>query len=149
VNLSPHFTLEEATFSSTALRFGISNEPSLEQMQGARRAAIGMEAVRSELGDFPIHVDSWIRSPALNDKVRGSPRSAHMGGFAVDFICSKFGTPFAITQRLAKSGIKFDQLIQEGNWVHISFAPALRQELLTAHFDSRGKVSYTTGIQIS
>ena len=59
---------------------------------------------------------------------------AHPKGFAADFICSQFGTPLKIVQALAKSKIKFDQLIMEQTWVHVSFAPAMRQQILTATF---------------
>ena len=45
-----------------------------------------------------------------------------------------------------KDKIEFDQLIDEKrgvtNWVHISFAPAMRQSVLTARFDKLGHATY-------
>ena len=38
-----------------------------------------------------------------------------------------------------------DQLIQEGAWVHVSFAVHRRNEVLTAHFGEAG-VTYTQGL---
>ncbi len=73
------------------------------------------------------------------------PDSAHVTGNAADFICPAFGVPLDIVKKIAASGVKFDQLIQEGTWVHISFDPAMRQEVLTAHFVD-GKATYQSGI---
>jgi hypothetical protein len=41
--------------------------------------------------------------------------------------------------------ILFDQLIQEGTWIHFSVAPTMRQQILTAHF-ADGKATYTDGL---
>ncbi len=142
--LSEHFTLEEATFSSTALRLGINNQPNEQQLANMHVAAQGMEKVRALLGQ-PIHVDSWLRVPTLNAAVGGVGHSAHMDGFAVDFICPPFGTPQDIARAIINSDIKYDQIIWEGTWCHISFAPAMRGSILTAHFGN-GPVTYTQGI---
>jgi hypothetical protein len=123
---------------------GIDNTASLEIVDHLKVAAAGMEEVRALLG-APIHVDSGYRSPALNEAVRGVPGSAHTAGYAVDFICPRFGAPLEIVKIIAASSVKFDQLIQEGTWVHISFDPAMRQEVLTAHFVD-GKATYQRGI---
>lgn len=146
MNLSPHFTLSEATFSSTAARMKISNVPSYYEIENMKIAAVGMESVRSLLGDKPIHIDSWFRSGILNGVIGGSKQSAHKDGYAIDFICPAYGSPLEIAQTIDKSGIRFDQLIQEGNWVHISFAPAMRQATLTAHFNPEGNTTYTKGL---
>lgn len=143
MNLTPHFTLEELTFSSTAERLLIDNTPPLDVVSRLTIAAYGMEQVRSILGK-PIHIDSGYRCPALNKAVGGAKDSAHLDGYAVDFKCPDFGTPLEIVTTLIASGIKFDQCIQEGTWVHISFAPAMRQQVLTAHFSANG-TTYTKG----
>ncbi len=144
MNLSDHFTWDEAAFSSTALRLGIKNEIPPTLSDHVFTAANGMEEVRALLGK-PIHVDSWYRSPELNHAVGGSLSSAHLQGYAVDFTCWAFGTPLAICKAIAASNIRFDQLIQEGNWVHISFDPKGRRSILTANF-AGGKATYTNGI---
>jgi putative chitinase len=55
--------------------------------------------------------------------------------FACDFVCPAFGNPFTIATALdgaAKAGkLKFDQLINEHDWVHISFDPRMRGQCLT------------------
>lgn len=143
--LSEHFSLEEATFSSTAQRLGISNQPNAEQLVNMTSAAKGMELVRTILGQ-PIHIDSWLRTQALNTAVGGVGHSAHMDGWAIDFICQGFGTPQVIANAVAKAHLKFDQIIYEGTWVHISFAPTYRGQLLTAHFTPGKATTYTPGI---
>ncbi len=143
MNLSEHFTLAEGTFSSTALRLGLDNMPSVVVLENMKATAGKMETVRKLLGE-PLHVDSWFRSEELNAAVGGSEHSAHMSGWAVDFVCPAFGPPEQIVRLIDKAKLQFDQCIQEGTWVHISFAPTMRQEVLTAHFNS-GKTTYTKG----
>lgn len=142
--LTEHFSLEELTASTLAVRYGIDNTPPAIALQAIKTAAEGMEKVRALLGK-PIRVNSGYRCPALNTLVKGSPSSDHMLGYAVDFVCAEFGTPLQIAKAIAVSDIQYGQLIQEGTWVHISFNPNKKRDNLTAHFDN-GKVTYTKGI---
>ena len=130
-NLSEHFTLEEATFSDTAVRQGINNQPDAKQLENMKIAAEGMEKVRALLGKG-IRVNSWLRLPELNVAVGGSKISSHMDGWAIDFTCAGFGDPLAVCKAIEASDIKFDQMIHEyGRWTHISFAPEMRQQKMT------------------
>lgn len=141
MNLSEHFTLEEATFSETAVRRGLDNSPSMLQLANMKVAAQKLEQVRALIG--PLHVNSWLRLPAVNVAVGGSKISSHMDGWAIDVSCTKL-TPYQLCQEVLKAGIKFDQLIHEyGRWMHISFVPELRQQKLTI-FNPQGK--YKIGI---
>ena len=131
MNLSENFTLEEATFSDTAIRQKINNQPNDKQLENMKIAATQLEAVRSLLGK-PLHINSWLRLPELNVAVGGSKVSSHMDGWAIDFTCAGFGDPYAVCKKIESSGIKFDQIIHEyGRWTHISFAPEMRQQKLT------------------
>lgn len=138
-----HFDLPQFVQSSTAERLEIDNTPPADVVAHLMVAASGMEQVRACLG-HPIRVDSGYRCPALNKAVNGAPNSAHMTGYAVDFVCPDYGTPLEIVERLKFSGIEFDQLIQEGSWVHISFDPKMRKEIMTAHFGAGG-TTYSAG----
>lgn len=142
--LSEHFTKEELCFSSTAVRLRIANEPTLEVLAHLKETAEQMENVR-EILKAPIVVDSGFRCVTLNTAVGGAVNSAHIYGWAVDFICPKFGNPLSIVKELASSNLVFDQCIQEGSWVHISFDPKMRRRILTAHFGPTG-TTYTTGV---
>ncbi len=141
MNLSPHFTLEEATFSETAIRLGINNQPSAQQLANMVSAATQLEAVRAFSG--PLRVNSWLRLPEVNVAVGGARASSHMDGWAID-CSSTTHTPYQLCQMVKSAGIKFDQMIHEyGRWMHISFAPEMRQQELTI-FKPEGK--YKPGI---
>jgi hypothetical protein len=141
MNLSEHFTLEEATHSDTAIRQGIDNQPSTVQLENMKVAAQKLEQLRALTG--PLNINSWLRLPAVNVAVGGSKVSSHMDGWAIDVSSSKL-TPYQLCQEVKKAGIKFDQIIHEfGRWMHISFAPEMRQQELTI-FKPEGK--YKAGI---
>lgn len=144
MNLTPHFTLEELTFSDTAQRLGIDNTPDNGVRDNLQLAANGMEMVRKLLGE-PIRVNSGYRCKTLNTAIGGAKSSAHMDGLAVDFTCSNYGQPIAIVKALETGAVPFDKVIHEGTWVHISFAPAMRRMVMTAHFGPHG-TTYTTGV---
>lgn len=141
MNLSEHFTLEELVFSQTAVRKGINNDPSEAVKRNLQTLANNLERVRAILLS-PIHISSGYRSPDLNREVGGSATSAHMDGYAADFTAPAFGDPQAIVRQLQRTGIKCDQCIMEGTWVHISFAPAMRNQFKTATFNN-GVASYS------
>ena len=144
MNLTPNFTLEEMTYSQTALRRGLNNQPSKAMIEKLRQTAQKMEAVRTLLG-VPIHINSAYRSPSVNRAIGGASTSQHCKGEAVDFVAPQFGTPKDICAAIMRSNIEFDQLIFEGSWVHISFTDNPRNSKLTAVFKN-GSVSYLGGI---
>lgn len=126
MKLSPNFTLEEMTRTDTTL----PNQPGPHELDNLRDTANAMEDVRELLG-YPILVHSGYRSPEVNQLVRGVPTSAHCQGYACDFVCPEFGTPYEVAKEIASSSISYDQLILEYGWVHISFDPKQRMEELT------------------
>jgi len=140
-----HFAIEEMTNSYTATRLGIDNTPPTEIMPRLLATCVQLEDVRTLLGDNPMRVNSGYRCYELNQAVHGAPASAHMSGYAADFVCHAFGTPAEIVKFLEESELRFDQLILEGTWVHISFDPKMRRQILTAHFTPTG-TTYTDGI---
>jgi hypothetical protein len=142
--LTDHFSLDELTHSSTAVRLGIDNTPDLETVARLTVCAMGLERVRALLGQA-MSIDSGYRCPALNKAVGGVADSAHLYGYAADFICPGYGTPAEIARAIVASGIAFDQCIQEGTWVHISFDPRLRRQALTAKFGPGG-ATYASGV---
>ena len=126
--LTAHFALEEL---SCTLHREIDNRPPPEVVGKLRLTAARMEQVRRILGDRTITVSSGNRCPALNRTVGGARTSAHLTGQAVDFNCYGFGAPRDVCRALAASKIAFDQLIEEGSWVHLSFDPRMRRQILT------------------
>lgn len=126
--LTAHFALEE--LSCTQHR-AIDNRPPPDVVTTLRTTAERMEEVRRLLGDRIISVSSGYRCPALNKAVGGARGSAHLTGHAVDFNCYGFGPPKAICRAIAECDLAFDQMIEEGSWVHISFATPGRRQVLT------------------
>jgi hypothetical protein len=143
--LSEHFSLDEFTASQTATRQGINNKPSEKVVENLRMLAALLEQIRTLLGDRSIHISSGYRSLALNRYIGSHDLSAHVRGYAADFTCPAFGKPIEVAKKIAESNLKFDQLIYEGTWVHISCDPQNRRQLLTARFE-HGHTYYTTGI---
>jgi len=164
--LTEHFSLEEMTRSDTAVRMGFDQTPP-EVVKGSLLVtALGAERARSILG-HPLLISSGYRCEDLERVLtakdyaswctrRGkdphSPLSwaahfqtkAHPRGEAIDFTCPSFGTPLEIVRALEASDLQFDQLIQEGTWVHLAFSPAGRRQVLTAAFTPTGTI-YTLG----
>jgi putative chitinase len=137
LQLTPHFSLAELTVTNQK----IDNTPSKEVIEVLRTTAFYMEKVREILGNVAITVNSGYRSPDVNRAVGGTSNSSHTYGYAVDF--TAYGhTPLTIANILSKSNLKFDQLIYEKTWVHISFDPRMRGNILTL----KGKGKYVKGI---
>jgi hypothetical protein len=145
MKLSEHFNLNEFTISQTATRKGIDNTPPEPVIERLRMLAATLERVRGLLGNSPIRISSGYRSKELNRAIGSSDNSAHVLGYAVDFTCPIFGTPKEVANEIAKSAIKFDQIIYEGTWIHLSVDPRNRREVLTATFKN-GKAYYSKGI---
>lgn len=126
--LTAHFALEE--LACTQHR-EVDNTPPPEVVATLRNTAAQMEAVRRLLGNRVISISSGYRCRALNRAVGGARSSAHLSGHAVDFNCYGAGPPLTVCRAVAKSDLPFDQLIEEGTWVHISFDPRMRRQVLT------------------
>lgn len=121
MQLSPHFTLAEFTVTQQPH----DNTLPVELVPMAIYTAGKMETVRKLLRNFPVTVTSAYRSPKVNKAVGGSATSEHPMMRAVDFVCPKFGTPNSICKSLVQHAdeLNYNQLIEEGTWVHISFPP--------------------------
>jgi len=164
--LTEHFSLEELCVSDTAVRLGIDNTPHDPiVLANLQTTAEGLERVRRVLG-HPMRSLSGFRCEELERILTAKDfaawckrhserdtaaawreyyaRKAHPQGYADDFICPAFGTPVEIVKVLKGSGIAFDQLIEEGSWVHASFDPRMRGQVLTATFAKDGTPSYET-----
>ena len=150
MQLSEHLTLAEATKSQTATRLGINNAPTIAHMEALRSVAKNVfEPIRNHFG-VPIAVTSGYRSRALNDAIRGSRRSQHCHGQAIDIDADVYGRiTNAEVFHYIKDHIDFDQLIWEfGNeetpdWVHVSYVDdgTNRGEILIAYREN-GRTRY-------
>ena len=125
--MSKYFSLSEMTHSGTALRLGIPNDPTGEQIKDLYRLMDYLDKVREAFGKAII-VTSGFRSPKLNKRIGGAPDSQHMKGQAADIRphdIKELRQLFASIRRVGG----FDQLIleePEGRtpWIHVSIPPA-------------------------
>lgn len=131
MNLSPHFTLEELTFSQIASRKNLDNTPTADIIENLKLVAVALEAVRTIVGR-PIIVSSGYRSYLVNKAAGGALNSAHMSGLAAD-INVKGMDPSSLAHIIKVSQIPYDQLILEYDaWVHVGVAKSNpRHQLLT------------------
>ena len=145
--VSANFHLSEFIDSGAAERLGLDNTPNAMAYATLRNVLIPAVQQIRDLLAVPLIIKSGYRSPAVNTAVRGASNSQHLTGNAADFIAPAYGTPMVICQRLVQeiAALKFDQLIFEGSWVHVSFSARRRNEVLTAHFSPAG-VTYTAGL---
>lgn len=115
MNLTPHFTFEELTYTSHR---EFDNTPNLIQINNLQRLAEFLEKVRAVL-DKPIIVDSGFRSPEVNQAVGSTSVSQHLKGCAADFRVPGM-SPAEVVKAIYNSDIAYDQLILELSWTHIS-----------------------------
>lgn len=146
MQLSPNFSLNEFTASSKASSLGISNEPT-EAALGCLKSLVEalLQPLRVKIGK-PFKITSGYRSLALNTAIGGVKASQHNLGQAADFQVQGM-TPYEVCQIIISSGFEFDQLINEGTWIHISYEKGKnRKQVLTAVFTKGKPTTYKLGL---
>ena len=145
MRLSKHFTLDEFIKSATATRLGIDNTPD-EKVLNCIQALVDnvLEPLRVHYGR-PIIITSGYRCPKLNKAVGGSSTSQHAIGQAVDIrsVSDSREDNKELFDMILEMKLPFDQLINEFgyDWVHVSFGPRNRRQVLKAE-KSGGKTVY-------
>lgn len=137
MNLSEHFTLEEFEHSDVALRHGLQNRVSSAMYPKAVWLAERFEEVRAIVGR--LHCNSVYRCAEVNHLVGSKPSSQHLKLEAGDFISLDELSPLEMCHKIARSSVKFDQLIFEfDSWMHVSFVQQVvpRRSIIT--INSRG-----------
>ena len=135
-----YFTLYEMTASPTAKRLGIDNTPT-EAVKKNLLALVTnvLDPLRLNWGR-PVIVTSGYRCPALNKAVGGASSSQHATGEAADIrtVSDDPDENMKLLRCLIESNLPFDQLISEyvdsqnrPNWIHVSFGPRHRRQMLT------------------
>lgn len=133
MKLSKHLSVKEATYSATAIKHGINNEPNIGQLEVLKAMALKVfEPCRKFVGG-PLKVTSGYRGPELNKRIGGSLSSDHTISdhetAALDLDCDVFGGKTnAELFHYIKDKLDFKQLIWEfgdennPNWVHVSYS---------------------------
>lgn len=145
MKLSENFSLQEMTFSPSAIRKGIANKPTDEHIENLR---ILCEKVLQPIRDkmaCTINVSSGYRAPALNALIGGSRTSQHCFGQAADLQVEGRNHEMF---NFIKDNLEFDQVIwefgtdSEPSWVHVSYnAKHNRKQVLKA-VKVNGKTQY-------
>jgi len=128
MKLSKNLSLSEITKSNTAIRKGISNNPTHGHLDNLVKLAANIfQPIREALG-VPIGISSGYRSKELNNIIGGSSYSQHCKGEALDLDADIYGgCTNAEIFNFIKDNLVFDQLIwefgndEQPNWVHVSY----------------------------
>ena len=129
MQLSKNFSLVELTKSQTAIRMGMSNNPSEGEVENLRLLCERvLQPVRDHFNHV-VSVSSGYRSAALSQAIGSSPDSQHTKGMAADF--EIYGTPNNEVFNWIKNNLMYDQMILEfwnpdepnSGWVHIAYNP--------------------------
>ncbi len=145
MKLSKHFTLDEFIKSATAVRLGIDNTPDEKSLENIQLLVENiLEPLRHHYGRAII-ITSGYRCPKLNKAVGGAASSQHATGQAVDIrsVSDSREDNKEIFDMIREMKLPFDQLIDEFgyDWIHVSFGPRNRREVLKAE-KSGGKTVY-------
>lgn len=152
MNLSKNLSLKEVVKSNTATRLGIDNTPSDQAINNLKAIAEHVfQPLRDHFGR-PVGISSGYRSPDLNKAIKGSRKSQHMVGEALDIDADIYG---GLSNKdifdYIKDNLTFDQLIWEFGddespaWVHVSYKQndINRGRILRAHRDINGQTYYS------
>ena len=118
--ISEHFTMFEVVNSATAIIKKIDNRPTAQVVTNATALIKNvLEPIRNHFNS-PLNVNCMYRSPNLNKAVGGVSTSQHVKGQAADITVNNHSIQEVFNY--IKKNLVYDQLIQEGTWIHISFS---------------------------
>jgi hypothetical protein len=150
--ISNYITLEEACKSETAIRKGIDNIPTEEEIKAIKLICEKVYDLLCEKFEIKIPFASFFRSVKLNKAIGGSSSSQHCKGEAVDLDLDSI--PNISNKELfdyiksEESGIIFDQLIWEFGddknpaWVHVSYSAVKNRMMILKAVKINGKTKY-------
>jgi zinc D-Ala-D-Ala carboxypeptidase len=138
IKLSENFDLGEFMVTNT----GLPNIPSKDQIINIKNLVKNVLQPLREYFKQPIKISSGFRSHEVNQKIKGSKTSDHVGGRAADFSIEGVDNQ-DIINAIKKLGLPFDQLIDEQlynnkgqliKWIHVSYRADFsnRKSVMTA-----------------
>lgn len=148
--ISKNFSLEELTYSTTAVVRGINNTPDMAAKARLVETVTCMAQPIRDVYGKGIRVTSGYRCQRLNSSVGGSSTSQHTTGYALDIVPST-ASDMANLKKIVLSWAKthkFDQIIFEQpnaqgvpSWIHIGWkhlTKGQRKQILVAKKVSGG-----------
>jgi hypothetical protein len=147
--ISKHISYKEGVYSTTAKRLGIDNTPDAYALQNMELLAEKVFEPLREYVNGPIAINSFYRSPELNQAIGGSSKSQHCEGRAIDIDDTYGYMSNKEMYEYIKNNLDFDQIIWEfgtddnPDWVHVSYVDHdfNRQRCLKAYKED-GKTKY-------
>lgn len=128
-----YFSISELIHSDTAVLHNINNMPDINSLDNMLDLIFYVLNPIRERIKKPIIITSGYRCKEVNRLVGGKDTSQHLKGQAVDFVIQGM-KPSEIVYFIRNMYIEYDQLIDEGGWVHISFNKGNnRQEAFKIH----------------
>ncbi len=115
-----NFTISELCRSDTAERHGLKNTPDINSLDNLLDLIYYVLQPVRDLIKKPMIITSGFRSVEVNKLVGGVGNSQHLYGQAADFVVNDM-SPAQVVEFIKKSGIEYDQCIDEGFWTHISY----------------------------
>ena len=117
-----NFSISELIHSDNAIKAGIDNTPTIKEIDNLLNLIFYcLQPIRDKLKK-PMIITSGYRNMKINFLAGGAINSQHLKGEAADFHVNGM-TIQQVINFIIKSGIEFDELINEKNkWVHISFS---------------------------
>lgn len=129
MKISPHVSYKEATYSETATRNDIDNEPNAKQLLRIKVLCDNLFEPLRDWVNGPIKINSCFRSEELNTRIGGASSSQHMAnnGAAMDIDDTYGYRTNAEMFFYINDNLEFDQMIWEfgdddnPDWVHVSY----------------------------
>jgi hypothetical protein len=141
MKLSHNFSLEEFTFSNTAIRKGIDNTPDEKHIANLQALCVHiLQPLRDKLGK-EIRINSGYRCKELNRVIGGAKNSQHIEGKAADIQVIGVETD-ELFNFIRRNFAEYDQLIHEQKWVHISWNGFNNRNQVLYAFFGKGGVKY-------
>ena len=146
--LSKNFTLTELIKSQTAVRLGIDNNPTSQQIFHLQNLCENVLQKIRDRFEKPVIESSGFRSIELCQAIGSSSKSQHAKGQAADI--EVLSVDNKVLADWIKNNLIFDQLILEfykesdpqSGWIHVSYInDKPRKEALKA-FKDKGKTRY-------
>lgn len=149
------FSRNEMIRSVVARKNKLSNEPTQKDEFWLIKTAQWLDVLKTRLKEHLgknvlVFVHSGYRSFEVNKRSGGAINSAHLYGMAADITCDSMSVKdlaYFIKDNMADQG--WDQLIDEGGWVHIGVQNpkgVRRSEVLRMRM-FEGKKTYFRGLE--
>ena len=124
--ISENISFKEATFSNTAKRLKIKNEPTETHIKNMKLIAEKVFQPLREWAEHPIRINSMYRNAELCEAIGSSASSQHTKGQAIDLSTLGEKTNGELFNWI-RENVSFDQLIWEfgtdesPKWIHVSW----------------------------